>query len=213
MIKTKQKHDTVTIFATIGIVLMAAFMVFLNFRGENILAQQRQVNAAFTQTANAPTPTPTPKTAVVKTRVAVDSTSSKINCNGPDGKTFQATQEECTNFNKAWGKGTATNTSKGNTSSYGCTIDGKFYKVKDSNECVSWTNAYWYAKADSAAIQAWANTIQPLPTFAPFVVATFAPMPSIAPIVVKPYPTIGVSPTCQPHAVILNGNIGTVCLQ
>lgn len=36
--------------------------------------------------------------------LGVQSNTTKINCIGPDGKTFQTTQVECDNFNKAWGK-------------------------------------------------------------------------------------------------------------
>lgn len=36
--------------------------------------------------------------------LGIQSNTTKIDCIGPDGKTFQATQTECNNFNRAWGK-------------------------------------------------------------------------------------------------------------
>lgn len=50
-----------------------------------------------------PTPTPTNKPVQQRVTTPQTNTSNKITCTGPDGKTFQTTQEECDAFNKAWG--------------------------------------------------------------------------------------------------------------
>lgn len=50
-----------------------------------------------------PIPTPTNKAAQQKVTTPKTNTANKITCTGPDGKTFQTTQEECDAFNKAWG--------------------------------------------------------------------------------------------------------------
>jgi len=50
-----------------------------------------------------PTVTPSPSPAIVATTVSQKPSEPKVTCTGPDGKTFQATQKECDEFNKAWG--------------------------------------------------------------------------------------------------------------
>lgn len=47
------------------------------------------------------------------------SSNALIDCIGPDGKHFQATQQDCDNFNKAWGKTpTSSSGTSGSTSSF-----------------------------------------------------------------------------------------------
>lgn len=54
------------------------------------------------------TPIPTIKP---KVKITTNDTGSKVNCTGPDGKTFLTTQAECDKFNADWGKTkTTTNT-------------------------------------------------------------------------------------------------------
>jgi len=93
--------------------LLTFFMFFgLLFNLDGVEAKLGFAPPEFKQTIST-TPTPIPlsspstvpksKTTQQKAITTTNNTSSQITCTGPDGKTFQTTQEECDAFNKAWG--------------------------------------------------------------------------------------------------------------
>ncbi|MBI5151325.1 MAG: APC family permease [Candidatus Pacebacteria bacterium] len=93
-----------------GLATLVTFLVFfgLLFKYDKIEAKlgftPPQVEQPSPQLIASPLPTVTPmptnKPAQKKTSTT---TSNQINCTGSDGKVFKTTQEECDNFNKAWG--------------------------------------------------------------------------------------------------------------
>lgn len=91
-----------------GMVSIVTFVCFfgLLFNFENVEAKlgfsekvQPMLNTVTTQPKLGNSPTPAPSQIPKANSGAV----KKITCTGPDGKTFQTTQEECTAFNAAWG--------------------------------------------------------------------------------------------------------------
>jgi len=65
--------------------------------------QPTSVPASNFSTSPTPKPSAVSKPTQPKTTNTQNSKGNQINCTGPDGKTFKTTQEECDNFNQAWG--------------------------------------------------------------------------------------------------------------
>lgn len=108
------------IVLTVGLVAtIFAFVTGTNFLEERLGPESlhKQTPAPVVTTAPTPTPTPiptvrrvpTPSPGKVVKGTSTTSTSAVgtlITCTGPDGKKFTTTEEECREFNEAWGKPT-----------------------------------------------------------------------------------------------------------
>lgn len=100
------KNKRVRLLGLATVLTFFAFFAVL-FNLDNIEAKLGFTPPKIEQTTFSPTlavsPNPTSKPIQQNTIPVQKGTSNKITCTGPDGKTFQTTQAECDNFNKAWG--------------------------------------------------------------------------------------------------------------
>jgi hypothetical protein len=93
-----------------GLVTLATFFIFFGmlFNFETVEAKlgfaSPKTEQALPKTTTTPAPSPTPGTKTIQKKSAPvqKNAINQIICTGPDGKTFQTTQEECDNFNNAW---------------------------------------------------------------------------------------------------------------
>lgn len=145
-----QKNDST--WKIVGIVALILFIIYLS--DSNTVSNPNPYSSISPTSTTTPTitvtvtptkkVTPKPTTKVTVAPITrVTPSGSNIDCTGPDGKRFSATQKECDDFNNAW-KPKATPTSQtgscGNNaySSYGyCYCNNGYTKNYSTGQCES----------------------------------------------------------------------------